>query len=321
MLAGNQDPYTGEAMEEMRLKRKSLMDATYGVQAKRKAILRHVLIEGAAWEQPTSSIIAKVSKKYTKKRLGAKAVKQAERLSECGEYLNDTESTTYRALAARANYLAMDRPDCAYATKELCRHFSAPTKDSVEALKRLVRFLVGRPRLVWFYPMQDVNNRCDVYVDTDYGGCHATRRSTSGGAIMHGSHLIKHWSTTQTTVALSSAEAELTGICKGASQGLGLQSLAGDLGLKWSLRVATDAAAAVGICRRRGLGKIRHLATADLWVQDRVKKKDFELLRVPGVSNPSDILTKHVDRTILDKHLVALNLVYEDGRASSAPSI
>ena len=138
---------------------------------------------------------------------------------------------------------------------------------------------------------------------------------------MHGSHLIKHWSTTQTTVALSSAEAELTGICKGSAQGLGLQALAQDLGLTWALRVATDAAAAVGICRRRGLGKIRHLATADLRVQDRIKKGDFELIRVPGVSNPSDILTKHVDRTILDKHNATMGLLYQDGRAKSAPSI
>ena len=107
--------------------------------------------------------------------------------------------------------------------------------------------------------------------------------------MMQGSHLIKHWSTTQTTVALSSAEAELTGMCKGSAQGLGLQALAQDLGLKWALRVATNAAAAVGICKRRGLGKIRHLATADLWVQDRIKKGDVELLRVPGVSNPADI--------------------------------
>ena len=97
--------------------------------------------------------------------------------------------------------------------------------------------------------------------------------------------------------------------------------MAADLGFQLSVVVSTDAAAAVGICRRRGLGKIRHLATADLWVQDRIKKGDFKLARVPGVANPADILTKHVDRTLLDKHLVTLNLKYEAGRAESAPSI
>ena len=124
---------------------------------------------------------------------------------------------------------------------------------------------------------------------------------------MRGAHLVKHWSTTQTTVALSSAEAELSGICKGAQQGLGLQALMLDLGIATKLKILTDAAAAVGICRRRGLGKIRHLATADLWVQDRLKKKDFELERVPGVYNPADILTKHVDKALLQRQMNCSN--------------
>lgn len=162
-----------------------------------------------------------------------------------------------------------------------------PQKDSVEALKRLVRFLLGCPRLVWYYPMQTSSNQCDVFVETDYSGCHTARRSTAGGAMMHGTHLIKDWSTTQTTIALSSTEAELTGICKGSAQGLGLQALASDLGLTWAIRVVTDAAIAVGIRRRKGLGKIRHLATADLWVQDRIKKGDFDLVRVPSQECPT----------------------------------
>ena len=143
----------------------------------------------------------------------------------------------------------------------------------------------------------------------------------SGGAILHGSHLIKHWSTTQSVVALSSAEAELNGICKGAAQALGLQSLGLDLGGKYELHVHSDAAAAVGICRRRGLGKVRHLAVADLWVQDRLKKEDFYLHRVPGNDNPADMLTKHVDQTILNKHMTTLGLCKELGRASSAPTL
>ena len=138
---------------------------------------------------------------------------------------------------------------------------------------------------------------------------------------MRGCHLVKHWSSTQTTVALSSAEAELTGICRGATQGLGLQSLAADFGINLELNVHTDSIAAIGMCRRRGLGKVRHLATADLWVQDRLKKKDFALLKVLGTENPADILTKHVDRVLLSKHMAKLGLIEETGRAASAPNI
>ena len=160
-----------------------------------------------------------------------------------------------------------------------------------------------------------------VYVDTDFAGCHVTRRSTSGGAACRGPHLIKHWSTTQSTVALSSAEAELTGIPKGAAQGLGLQSIARDLGISLTLRPMSDATAAIGISRRRGLGKVRHLATADLWMQDRIRKGDFSLEKIIGSDNPSDMLTKHVDGALLSKHMTTLGLYFEDGRAESAPTI
>ena len=160
-----------------------------------------------------------------------------------------------------------------------------------------------------------------TFVDTDFGGCHVTRRSTSGGVAMRGGHCIEHWSVTQTTVALSSGEAELGGICCGASIGLGLQSLGRDLGLEFNLEVLTDATAAIGICRRRGLGRIRHLATADLWVQDRVRKGDFRLTKCLGADNPADMLTKHVSRDVMAKHMERVGIKSEDGRAGSAPTI
>ena len=74
------------------------------------------------------------------------------------------------------------------------------------------------------------------------------------------------------------------------------------------LDVLTDATAAIGICRRRGLGKIRHLAVADLWVQDKVRAKDFGLHKVAGAQNPADILTKHVSKDVLQKHLPSFGL-------------
>ncbi len=43
------------------------------------------------------------------------------------EPLGTGETTMYRAICARCNYLAMDRVDLAYAAKECCRRMSAPT--------------------------------------------------------------------------------------------------------------------------------------------------------------------------------------------------
>ena len=138
---------------------------------------------------------------------------------------------------------------------------------------------------------------------------------------MRGTHLVKHWSLTQSTVALSSAEAELGGICKGTSISMGLTAVARDLGFEWKLVVQTDASAAIGVCRRRGLGKIRHLATADLWIQDKLRCREFELVKIPGQQNVADMLTKHVDRATLERHMMALGLREAYGRAQSAPTL
>ena len=69
-----------------------------------------------------------------------------------------------------------------------------------------------------------------------------------------------------------------------------------------------DAAGAIGICRRRGLGKIRHLAVAELWVQGKVRARDCILKKVQGRQHPADITTKHVDAQLLHLHLWHLNL-------------
>ena len=137
---------------------------------------------------------------------------------------------------------------------------------------------------------------------------------------MIGKCLIKHWSKTQTTISLSSGEAELHGIAHGTAQGLGMQSLLTDLGWKLKLRVHSDATAAIGICRRKGLGKIRHLATTDLWIQDKVRSRQIELLKVLGSENPADVLTKYVNRQTMQKALDAMGMHVLSGRPACAPA-
>ena len=93
--------------------------------------------------------------------------------------------------------------------------------------------------------------------------------------------------------SLSSGEAELHGISKGMQHALGLQSLYKDIRLKVELRVHSDATAAIEIVRRRELGKLRHLDCEDPWIQQHVRKKEIQLLKVLGPENPADILTKY----------------------------
>ena len=101
----------------------------------------------------------------------------------------------------------------------------------IEALNLLGRYLCGRRRLIYKYRWQKDVVGIDVYVDTDHAGCLRTRKSTSGGCVMLGAHLLKSWSSTQPTITLSSGEAELHGVVRGAAAGLGMAPLFADLGV------------------------------------------------------------------------------------------
>ena len=136
---------------------------------------------------------------------------------------------------------------------------------------------------------------------------------------MIGSHNVKHWSKTQTTVSLSSGEAELHGICAGVAQGLGLQQVLKDLGFDYKLRVFSDATAAIGIARRRGMGKIRHLDCSDLWVQEKIRNKQIALHKVLGTENPADAFTKYVNAETLKMAMSKIGMQRLDGRPACAP--
>lgn len=88
---------------------------------------------------------------------------------------------------------------------------------------------------------------------------------------MWGHHLIKSWSSTQSVVALSSAEAELYALLKTACQALGVASLASDFGIELEVIVNSDSSAALAITQRHGLRKLRHINVQWLWLQDQVK--------------------------------------------------
>ena len=158
-----------------------------------------------------------------------------------------------------------------------------------------------------------------VYSDSDWAGCVRTRRSTTGGALLRGDHVLKTWCSTQATVALSSAEAELVSAVKGAAEGLAVQSLVRDFGCDCALRVNMDSSAAIGICKRTGVGKIRHLDTRLLWLQERVRCGAIEVVKVAGAQNPADLMTKHLGADDISAHLVRLGCWPREGRAQLAP--
>ena len=203
-----------------------------------------------------------------KKSLASPGVRTADEKDdpEDEERLSPTEASIYRSVTARANYLSQDRLDIKYPVKELSRWQCQPRRKDARRLTRLGKYLIGRERYVTNYPYQSRVRQLEVWTDTDYAGCRDTRKSTSGGLIRFGQHLIRGWSSTQKVIALSSGEAEYYGLVRGTAEAMGTKSILTDMGVTVSIRAFEDSVAARGIATRTGLGKVRHMEVNQLWV-------------------------------------------------------
>ena len=192
--------------------------------------------------------------------------------------------------------------------ENVSKHMSSPAECDIGGVKRLGRYLADHPRCVTVFGWQEPPDGIDAFSDSDWGGDVVSRRSTSGGCIMRGGHLLMHWSRTQQVISLSSAEAELHALCKCTSEGLGVANMAKELMMSLPLRVHTDSSAARGIVQRQGAGKVKHLDIKTLWIQEREAKGDVSVKKVPRLLHWSDLLTHHWTEAEGDMHMAGMCL-------------
>jgi hypothetical protein len=120
---------------------------------------------------------------------------------------------------------------------------------------------------------------------------------------------------------LSSGEAELYAMLKGATVTIGFISLAADFGRNLQGKVHSDASAAIAIVNRSGVGKLRHIRVQYLWLQQRVADKDIVVQKVAGTENPADLMTKHLSFEVMAKHVEKLYFNLNKDRAKTAPKL
>ena len=228
--------------------------------------------------------------------------------------LSAEDHKRYRRVVGQLLWLCNVRPDIMFAVKELSRGLSAPTSEHECKVKHLLRFLAGtkhftqqlRPTLT--LSPQHKGLDIQVFVDSDWAGCHETRRSTSGVSLfVLGANILSH-SRTQATVALSSGEAELYAIGSGIADALFVRSLVEESKLfqKSNIFVSTDSNVGKSIVSRFGASrKTKHVHLRFLYMQELVVSGMVRMRKVLGTLNPADILTKYVPKDTLNRHLPA----------------
>ena len=98
------------------------------------------------------------------------------------------------------------------------------------------------------------------------------------------------------------SEAELYAAALGASELKGIISLMRDVGYEKKPVLAIDAKATEHILHRQGIGKLKHIDVAYLWIQGKVRSRRLQVRRVKSEDNIADLGTKPLSKAVMAKH-------------------
>nr|GFA58257.1 uncharacterized mitochondrial protein AtMg00810-like [Tanacetum cinerariifolium] len=129
----------------------------------------------------------------------------------------DVDVHTYRSMIGSLIYLISSRSDIMFVVCA-CARFQVTLKIShLNAVKRIFRYLKGKPCLGLWYP-KDSPFDLVAYLDSDYAGASLDRKSITGECQFLGCRLISWQCKKQTVVATSSTEAEYVAAATGCAQ-------------------------------------------------------------------------------------------------------
>ena len=194
---------------------------------------------------------------------------------DCGKSDGDAESelfggeaATLRKLAGTALYLSLDRPTIQFAVIDITSGMAKPLRLHMHRLRRLGRYLIKHPSETWNFECQEAPKELVVYTDSDWASDTRSRKCLSCYVEMFGKHMIETSCARQSTVALSSGEAEYYALTRRVAAGVMSQQIWEVIGFKMPITAKTDSTAGRGIAHRKGCGKVKHLSIRELWLQD-----------------------------------------------------
>jgi hypothetical protein len=205
----------------------------------------------------------------------------------------------YAELVGSLNWLATSaRPDIAQTVSKLCRFVSNPGPEHWKAAKQVLRYLKGTKSHGLRY-RHNGNQELFGYQDSDWAGDRDTRRSTSGFGFTLADALVSWRSKLQTSVALSSTEAEYMACCFATREAVWLRRLLKEAGVdvQGPTILHEDNSGCVSLAGNwRADQRTKHIDVQYHYVREQVEAKTVQLKRVATNKMIADALTKPVPR-------------------------
>ncbi|XP_042974603.1 uncharacterized mitochondrial protein AtMg00810-like [Carya illinoinensis] len=115
--------------------------------------------------------------------------------------------TLYRQMVGTLQYLALTRPDVAYAVSLVCQFIQTPRSPHLIAIKRIFRYFKGTLSLGLHFTQAPVSTLCS-FCDVDWASSRDDKCSTTGFTIFMGNKLLSWGAKKQVIVARSTVEVE-----------------------------------------------------------------------------------------------------------------
>ncbi|KAD4983048.1 hypothetical protein E3N88_19719 [Mikania micrantha] len=208
------------------------------------------------------------------------------------------DDSNYRSVVGGLIYLTHTRPDLAFSVSMVSIFMQRPTKNHQGDVRRILRYVAGTCELGLWYDRQS-SLELIGYTDSDWAGCADDRKSISANVFMLGRCAISWSSRKQSTVALSSTEAEYIAATAAACQGVWLRRILRDLGCdqRFSTVIFCDNRSAINLSRNPIMhSRSKHIELKHHFIRDLVKQGEIQLEFCGTNEQYADMLTKAVSR-------------------------
>ncbi|GJW83362.1 putative ribonuclease H-like domain-containing protein [Tanacetum coccineum] len=201
-----------------------------------------------------------------------------------------------RSMIGSLMYLTNSRPDIMFAVCACSRFQVTPKSSHLSVVKRIFRYLKGKPKLGLWYPRVSSFD-LESYSDSDYAGANLDRKSTTGGCQFLGRRLISWQCKKQTIVATSTTEAEYVAAASCCGQVLWIQNQMLDYGFNFmNTKIYIDNESTICIVKNPVYhSKTKHIAIRHHFIRDAYEKKLIQVLKIHTDDNVADLLTKAFD--------------------------
>jgi len=239
-----------------------------------------------------------------------------EKLTKSGdpEEYNPREEV-YRSIIGSLMYLMIaTRPDLANSVGIVSRYLANPSEEHLTAAKRILRYVRGtKDYTLTLGPSTEGSFDLHRYADADWGNDVDTRKSTTGYVFYVGSGAISWCSKRQSTIALSSTEAEYTALCASVQEAIWLRSLLEEVKYPCYTLTPTTIYEDNQSCIALAGNPVHHARTKHIdikchFIRDHADKEDINIVYCPTKEMVADVLTKPLPRPAFEQHVKALGV-------------